>query len=139
MELQEAGGEVVENPTWDQVETAVRRIRPDGVALRYLDGSQIEAGGGKPDFLILFWSTPESFPLMIGKRPAGARRHRPTIGPSGNLVLVGPYERWSIEEALTVFRLFFDGGELSLAFDLRDPDQQYSDNEIQELSRLEPS
>jgi hypothetical protein len=139
MELQEAGCVAVQNPTWDQVEEAVRRIRIDGVALLAADGSQIEAGGRQEDFCILHWSSPESLPLRIGKRPPGARRLRPTLSLSGNRVLVGPYERWSIEEALIVFRLFFDGRDLSLAFDLRNPEQQYSDEEIQEFSRFEPS
>jgi hypothetical protein len=139
MELEEAGCDVLENPTWDQVEAAVRRIPTniDGVALREADGPQIEAGGRPQHFCILYWSGPESDPLMIGKRAMNARRHRPTI--SGNRILVGPYERWSVEEALPIFRLFFDKGDLSEHFDLRDPAQEYSVEEIQALNRSEPS
>jgi hypothetical protein len=118
----------IPDPSWDQIETAVRDVRPGrSVALVKADRTHVRADGRRAMYTIVWYETAQSPPLVIGRRAGGRWRGKAKL--ADRRVLVSPLENWSAD-GIDVFRTFHDGRPLADAFDLRDARTEYSDEEI---------
>jgi hypothetical protein len=121
----------ISDPAWDQIEAAIRRLHRDrSVSLVKDDRSHVRADGTRAMYTIVWYETAQSPPLLIGRRLGGRRRGKATL--AGRRVLVSALENWAAD-GIEVFRSFHDGRPISVAFDLRNPRTEYSDDEIRRL------
>jgi hypothetical protein len=123
----------ITDPPWATIADALSNLKPDadGVTLFRHGKERLHAQGARLRLTIRYWASDESATLMVGRRPENGGRCRPTL--CDNRVLLSPYETWTADDAIAAFRTFFEGRDLAESYVLRDPNREYSREEIENI------
>jgi hypothetical protein len=123
-------GEVKNYPSWQDVVDFLGQLAPNNeITLTDQDGASLKAMGGRLKFLIYFKTKDSSsYALIVGRRKGQKRRGYATI--NGALVMATPWEYWSSQDGLDVFKQFYTNQTLGFSYALRDFAVRHTKEEI---------
>jgi len=123
MRLEQESQPPLSNPDWQEVESALRAINPKGRSFFILSdarGSYVQAAGARLRLIVehrqtSFWRFRH---YVLGRAPE--RAGRISVNYSGGAIALHRNEVLTIEDAIAIFRCFYETDEVPEAYVKRD-------------------